>query len=66
MIMNAATHGPVPFDRELVRWLRIDSTARARAKTKSTGSMATPISMRRIPVMRISRSRRQQQVERSW
>jgi hypothetical protein len=42
MIMNAATHGPVPFDRELVRWLRIDSTARARARDEIDGLDGDP------------------------
>jgi hypothetical protein len=42
MVMNAATHGPVPFDRELVRWLRIDSTARARAKDEIDGLDGDP------------------------
>ena len=31
MVMRAATHGPLAFDPELVKWLRIDSTARARS-----------------------------------
>jgi hypothetical protein len=42
MIMVAATHGPVAFDAELVRWLRIDSTARARAKGEVDGLDGDP------------------------
>jgi len=42
MIMQAATHGPLPFDNELVRWLRIDSTARARAKDEVDGLDGDP------------------------
>lgn len=42
MLMNAATHGPLPFDPELVRWLRIDSTARARAKNEIDGLDGDP------------------------
>lgn len=42
MMMAAATHGPLPFDAELVRWLRIDSTARARAKGEVDGLDGDP------------------------
>jgi hypothetical protein len=42
MIMEAATHGPLRFDPELVRWLRIDSTARARAKDEIDGLDGDP------------------------
>ena len=42
MFMFAATRGPVPFDPELVRWLRIDSTARARAKDEVDGLDGDP------------------------
>jgi hypothetical protein len=42
MVLEAATHGPVPFDPELVRWLRIDSTARARAKGEVDGLDGDP------------------------
>jgi hypothetical protein len=42
MIMEAGTHGPLPFDRELMRWLRIDSTARARAKGEIDGLDGDP------------------------
>src|SRR6476659_3922515 len=42
MIMYAATHGPLRFDSELVRWLRIDSTARARAKDEIDGLDGDP------------------------
>jgi hypothetical protein len=42
MFMVAATRGPVPFDRELVRWLRVDSTARARAKDEVDGLDGDP------------------------
>ncbi len=42
MIMQAATHGPLRFDPELVRWLRIDSTARARAKDEIDGLDGDP------------------------
>jgi len=41
MIMGA-TRGPVPFNPELVRWLRIDSTARARAKDEVDGLDGDP------------------------
>jgi hypothetical protein len=42
MILEAATHGPLPFDPELVRWLRIDSTAQARAKGEVDGLDSDP------------------------
>jgi hypothetical protein len=42
MIMAAAARGPLAFDRELVRWLRIDSTARARAKDEVDGLDGDP------------------------
>jgi hypothetical protein len=42
MFMEAATHGPLPFDTQLVRWLRIDSTARARAKDEVDGLDGDP------------------------
>jgi hypothetical protein len=42
MVMQAATRGPVPFDAELVRWLRIDSIARARAKDEVDGLDGDP------------------------
>ena len=42
MIMVAATDGPLHFDPELVRWLRIDSTARARNKTEVDGLDGDP------------------------
>jgi hypothetical protein len=42
VMMNAATHGPVPFAPELIRWLRIDSTARARAKGEVDGLDGDP------------------------
>lgn len=42
MVMTAATHGPIAFDGELVRWLRIDSTARARAKDEVDGLDGDP------------------------
>jgi hypothetical protein len=42
MIMEAATRGPVSFDPELVRWLRIDSTARARSKDEVVGLDGDP------------------------
>ena len=42
MFMVAATRGPVPFDPELVRWLRIDSTARARAMDEVDGLDGDP------------------------
>lgn len=37
MIMVAATGGPLHFDAELVRWLRVDSTARARNTAEVDG-----------------------------
>jgi hypothetical protein len=43
VMMKAATHGPIPFDPELVRWMRIDSTARARAKGEIDGLDGDPI-----------------------
>lgn len=43
VMMKAATHGPLPFDAELVRWLRIDSTARARAKDEIDGLDGDPV-----------------------
>jgi len=42
VMMTAATRGPLPFDSELVRWLRIDSTARARAKGEIDGLDGDP------------------------
>ena len=42
MLMEAAARGPLPFDRELIRWLRIDSTARARAKGEIDGLDGDP------------------------
>ena len=42
LIMYAAVRGPLPFDAELVRWLRIDSTARARAKDEVVGLDGDP------------------------
>lgn len=42
MIMAAATHGPVPFDPKLVQWLRVDSTARARATGEIDGLDGDP------------------------
>jgi hypothetical protein len=42
VMMKAATHGPIPFDPQLVRWLRIDSTARARAKGEIDGLDGDP------------------------
>jgi hypothetical protein len=36
VMMLAATKGPIPFDTVLVHWLRVDSTARARAKDEIT------------------------------
>jgi hypothetical protein len=42
VMMLAATHGPVPFDAALVHWLRVDSTARARAKGEIDGLDGDP------------------------
>jgi hypothetical protein len=42
MVMRAATHGPLAFDPELVKWLRIDSTARARTKDEVNGLDGDP------------------------
>ena len=42
MIMVAATDGPLHFDAELARWLRIDSTARARNKAEVDGLDGDP------------------------
>lgn len=42
MIMEAATHGPLQFDTTLVRWLRVDSTARARAVGEIDGLDSDP------------------------
>lgn len=42
VVMEAATHGPLAFDAELVRWLRIDSTAQARAKGDIDGLDSDP------------------------
>jgi len=42
MVMRAATHGPLSFDPELVKWLRIDSTARARSKDDVNGLDGDP------------------------
>ena len=41
-VMLAATRGPLEFDRELVRWLRIDSTARARNADEVDGLDGDP------------------------
>lgn len=42
VMMLAATHGPLPFDGALVHWLRVDSTARARAKGEIDGLDGDP------------------------
>jgi hypothetical protein len=42
VMMLAATSGPLPFDTILVHWLRIDSTARVRAKGKIDGLDGDP------------------------
>ena len=42
MVMRAATHGPLSFNPELVKWLRIDSTARARSKDDVNGLDGDP------------------------
>ena len=42
VMMLAATHGPIPFDTVLVHWLRVDSTARARAKGEIDGLDGDP------------------------
>ena len=42
VMMLAATHGPLPFDAVLVHWLRVDSTARARAKGEVDGLDGDP------------------------
>ena len=42
MVMRAATHGPLAFDPDLVKWLRIDSTARARTKDEVNGLDGDP------------------------
>jgi hypothetical protein len=42
MVMVAATKGPLVFDKEMVRWLRIDSLARARAKDDIDGLDGDP------------------------
>src|SRR6185437_10534069 len=42
VIMEAATRGPLPFNPELVRWLRIDSTAQARASGEIDGLDGDP------------------------
>jgi hypothetical protein len=42
MIMAAATRGLLSFNPELVRWLRIDSTARARARGEIDGLDGDP------------------------
>lgn len=42
MVMRAATHGPLAFDPELVKWLRIDSTARAQTKDEVNGLDGDP------------------------
>lgn len=41
-VMEAAVRGPLSFDTELVRWLRTDSTARARAKGEIDGLDGDP------------------------
>ena len=43
VVMKAATHGPIPFDPQLVRWLRVDSTANAKAKGEIDGLDGDPI-----------------------
>ena len=42
VMMLAATKGPIPFDSVLVHWLRVDSTARARAKDEIDGLDGDP------------------------
>ena len=42
MVMRAATHGPLAFDPDLVKWLRIDSIARARTKDEVNGLDGDP------------------------
>jgi hypothetical protein len=42
VMMLAATHGPLPFDKTLVHWLRVDSTARARATGEIDGLDGDP------------------------
>ena len=42
MVMIAAVEGPLPFDAELVHWLRVDSTARARAVGEIDGLDGDP------------------------
>jgi hypothetical protein len=42
VMMRAATHGPIPFDAALLHWLRVDSTARARAKDEIDGLDGDP------------------------
>ena len=42
VMMLAATKGPIPFDTVLVHWLRVDSTARARAKDEIDGLDGDP------------------------
>jgi hypothetical protein len=42
VVMQAAAHGPLPFAPELVRWLRIDSTARAKTPNEINGLDGDP------------------------
>jgi hypothetical protein len=42
VLMLAATNAPIPFDTVLVHWLRVDSTARARAKGEIDGLDGDP------------------------
>lgn len=42
VMMYAATSGPIPFDTVLVHWLRVDSTARSRAKGEIDGLDGDP------------------------
>src|SRR5438046_203437 len=42
MLMVAAVNGPLRFDHELVRWLRIDSIAQARATGEIDGLDGDP------------------------
>jgi hypothetical protein len=42
MVMYAATNGPLAFNAEVVRWLRIDSTARARNRNEIDGLDGDP------------------------
>jgi hypothetical protein len=42
MVMQAAVRGPLSFAPELVHWLRIDSTARAKSKDEINGLDGDP------------------------